>query len=140
MIEKQTLEVLKECSHGSVAGTLTFPEVVKKLGDVGVEFYYADLYQRQKIYYFPDGRVHTEAEQELDSGVFGAHAVAQDLAVEQVKSAILKIQHREIKYQEFLRLILAAGVATYSVYLDGKRAMYTGRKGDAHVEWFPGAK
>ncbi len=129
MIEKQTLEVLKDCSHGSVAGTPTFPEVVKKLGDVGVEFYYADLYQRQKTYYFPDGRAHTGAEQELDPAVFGAQAVAQDPVVEQVKSAIQKIQHREIKYQEFLRLILAAGVATY-----------TGRKGDTHVEWFPGAK
>jgi uncharacterized protein YbcV (DUF1398 family) len=33
-----------------------------------------------------------------------------------------------------------AGCVSYFVSLAGRRAVYYGRTGDEHVEWFPGAK
>jgi hypothetical protein len=32
---------------------------------------------------------------------------------------------------------MAAGTASYSVYLNGRKAIYFGRNGDFHVEPFP---
>jgi uncharacterized protein YbcV (DUF1398 family) len=100
-VNPETIEVLEECSRRSAAESITFPEVVQKLIAAGVEFYYADLYQHERTYHFPNG---------------------------------------EIQYREFLRQIQAAGAATYSVYITGKRAIYTGRQGDSYTEWFPGAR
>jgi uncharacterized protein YbcV (DUF1398 family) len=137
MIEKQILNVLQECTQRSMSETITFPEVVQKLTGAGVEFYYADYYQHQKTYYFPNGESHTE---QMDPQAFSVPGISKKFSPDKVKDAIGKIQRQEIKYREFLRLTEAAGVATYAVYIDGKRAVYTGRDGDAYVEWFPGAK
>jgi uncharacterized protein YbcV (DUF1398 family) len=137
MIDKQVLDVLTECTQRSMNETITFPEVVQKLIAAGVEFYYADYYQHQKTYYFPNGETHVE---QLDPQAFDTQKIAKKFVADEVQNAVRKIQRQEIKYREFLRLIQAAGVATYAVYIDGRRAIYTGRQGDAHVEWFPGAK
>ena len=140
MFDKETIQVLQECSERSVAGNITFPEVVGKLMAVGIESYHADLYRREKTYYAPGGDSHVESESELDANIFGAHAVAAELNPAGVAEALRQIQHKEIDYQQFLLGIQSAGVASYSVYLAGMRAIYTGRKGDAYVEWFPGAR
>ena len=140
MFDAKTIVVLQECSERSVAGTIAFPEVVGKLMAVGIEVYHADLYRREKTYYAANGDSHVEAESGLDPKVFGAHAVAAELNPTSVAEALRRIQHKEIDYQQFLREILAAGTAHYWVYLAGKRAVYVGRKGDAYVEWFPGAR
>jgi uncharacterized protein YbcV (DUF1398 family) len=116
------------------------PEVVGKLMAVGIEQYHADLYRREKTYYAANGDSLVESEGGLDPKVFSADAVAAELNPTGVAEALRRIQHKEIDYQQFLRDIESAGVANYSVYLTGKRAIYTGRKGDAYVEWFPGAR
>ncbi|MDR5729833.1 MAG: DUF1398 domain-containing protein [Terriglobia bacterium] len=140
MFNQETSQVLHECSERSVAGNITFPEVVGKLMAVGIEQYHADLYRREKTYYAANGDSHVESESGLDPKIFGAHAVAEELNPAGVTEALRQIQRKEIDYQQFLRGIQSAGVASYSVYLAGKRAIYTGRKGDAYVEWFPGAR
>jgi uncharacterized protein YbcV (DUF1398 family) len=140
MFNQETLAVLHECSERSVAGNITFPEVVGKLMAVGVEQYHADLYRREKTYYAANGDSHVESEGGLDPKVFNAGAVAAKLNSVGVKEALRRIQHQEIDYQQFLRDILAAGVANYWVYLAGKRAIYVARNGDEFVEWFPGAR
>jgi uncharacterized protein YbcV (DUF1398 family) len=134
-ISTKTIEVLEECSRRSAAESITFPEVVQKLMGVGVEFYYADLYQHTRTYYFPNSVVYTSTSEELPS-----HPVSEKFVPEDVSAAVKKIQRGEIRYREFLRLIQAAGTATYSVYISGKRAIYSGRNGDAYTEWFPGAR
>ena len=54
MNEHQT-QVIRQCAHGSLAGKLTFPEIVGQLAQIGIARYHAD-YSRQKItYHFPDG-------------------------------------------------------------------------------------
>lgn len=140
MFHQETIAVLRECSERSVAGTISFPEVVGKLMAVGIEAYHADLYRREKTYYAANGDSHMESEGGLDPKIFGAHAVAAGLNPAGVAEALRRIQHKEIDYQQFLREIQAAGTAHYWVYLAGKRAIYTARNGDAYVEWFPGAR
>jgi uncharacterized protein YbcV (DUF1398 family) len=137
MIDKQVLDVLTECTQRSMNETITFPEVVQKLAGAGVEFYYADYYRHQKTYYLPNGETHTE---QMDPKAFSVQEISKKFSPDKVKDAIGKIQRREIKYREFLRLTEVAGVATYAVYINGKRVVYTGRDGDSHVEWFPGVK
>ena len=135
MIDQKTIEVLEECSKRSANETITFPEVVQKLSSVGVDFYYADLYQHLRIYYFPNGDVHTTKSEGLEPRV-----PAVILSGDGVSAAVKRIQRGETKYRTFLREILDAGTATHSVYISGKRAVYTGRQGDAYTEWFPGAR
>lgn len=140
MFTHETSAVLQECNQRSVAGNITFPEVVEKLMAVGIESYHADLYRHQKTYYAANGDSHVELESGLDPKVLGAHAVAAELNPNGVKEALRQIQHKEIDYQQFLRGIQSAGIANYWVYLAGKRAIYVARNGDENVEWFPGAR
>ena len=140
MFPHETIAVLHECSERSVAGNITFPEVVGKLMAVGIESYHADLYRREKTYYAANGDSHVESERGLDAKIFNADAVTAELNPKGVKEALRQIQHKEIDYQQFLRRILSAGVANYWVYLGGKRAIYVARNGDEYVEWFPGAR
>ena len=60
MFDKETVAVRRECSERSVAGTITFPDVVGKLMAVGIEQYHADLYRREKTYYSANGDSHVE--------------------------------------------------------------------------------
>jgi uncharacterized protein YbcV (DUF1398 family) len=140
MLTRETIAVLRECSERSVAGEITFPEVVRKLVDVGMEQYHADMYRREKTYYAANGDSHVQSEDGLDPKVFNADAVAAEVNRDGVKEALRLIQREEIVYQEFLRRIQSAGVANYWVYLVGKRAIYVARNGDEYVEWFPGAR
>ena len=107
---------------------------MQKLSSVGVDFYYADLYQHLRIHYFPNGDVHTTRSERLERRVPAGAFSGDD-----VSAAVKRIQRGETKYRTFLREILDAGTATHSVYVTGKRAVYTGRQGDAYTEWFPGA-
>lgn len=134
-IGPEVVAVMEECSRRSAEETIAFPEVVGKLIAVGVEFYFADLCQHRKTYYFPDGSAHTVQDQGLEY-----HPIAAELSPDAVRDAVKRIQRGEIQYRQFLREIIAAGTATYSVYIAGKRAIYTGRKGDSYTEWFPGAQ
>lgn len=134
-IDPKTIEVLEECSRRSAGESILFPEVVQKLVAVGVEFYYADLYQHTRTYYFPNGETYTTQRQELPN-----HPVSGTFSADGVSAALKQIQRGEIQYREFLRQIQAAGTATYSVYIAGKRAVYMSRQGDVYTEWFPGAR
>jgi uncharacterized protein YbcV (DUF1398 family) len=127
-------EVIHNALAGSLAGTLTFPEVVQALLGVGVESYRADLVLREKTTYMPGGQTHREP---MDIPV--THPAAE-FSTEGVVTAIRAIQAKQIQYREFLDRILAAGTTDYAVYLNGKRAIYFGRKGEFHVEEFPRAK
>lgn len=134
-IDEISLAAMEECSRRSAEESITFPEVVQKLIAAGVESYYADLRQHRKTYYMPDGAAHTVQDDGLQP-----HSVAAEFSADAVQAAVKRIQRGEILYREFLRQIMAAGTAAYSVYISGRRAIYTGRKGDSYAEWFPGAR
>jgi uncharacterized protein YbcV (DUF1398 family) len=123
--------VVKEMTQRSFAGDITFPEVVRRLAEAGVERYYVDFSARMKLTAGTDGSVHT-AVYMFDGGPIG------DVFDEAgVVSALRAVQHGEIKYQEFLRAIMTAGCIGYIVTIIGRRALYLGRRGEVYVEVFP---
>ena len=65
---------------------------------------------------------------------------ASGFLAEGVEKAVRAIQRQDIAYREFCRRIADAGCVGYFVSLAGRRAVYYGRAGDEHVEWFPAAK
>ena len=127
--------VLQECIRKNFDDTMAFPETIKRLLAIGVERYYADLVQHQKIFYGSDGDAKTETLPLTDPV-----AIPDKFCRDAVKDALLSTQQGRIDYPEFLRRIMAAGTASYSVFLHGQRALYVGRKGDFYVEPFPGSQ
>jgi len=126
--------VIEKCVSLSLKGEITFPEVVKKLKEVGVTAYYADLIRLQKTYYSQNDESH------IESLKFNPPKIAEEFFAEGVKSAIRSIQKQEIDYPEFLRQIMGSGTVSYTVFINGKKAIYFGRNGDFHIENFPPSK
>jgi uncharacterized protein YbcV (DUF1398 family) len=124
-------QVAEACTRGSDAGTLTFPQVVCKLMQAGVERYLADLTRGQKTYYQPSGAFHVVA-----SASLGGRA-AERFNTAGVEAAIRASQARAITYAQFCEAIAAAGCVGYVASLTGRRAVYFGRTGETHVEPFP---
>ncbi|WP_435022483.1 DUF1398 domain-containing protein [Tundrisphaera sp. TA3] len=124
--------VLHECLAAAFAGRMTFPESVGRMMATGVERYDADLTRLERRHYGLDGTTHLEVMPLAD-----APAIPEAFSSPGVQSAITAIQRKEIAYPDFLRRIMAAGTAGYSVFLNGRKAIYLGRNGDFHVEPFP---
>jgi len=126
--------VIAECTEASDAERITFPEVVMKLMQAGVERYHADLVRSERTHYMPGG----------ETDVRSGHAVktvpAKEFSAAGVDAAVRAIQARAIQYREFCERIVQAGCVGYMVSLAGRRAVYYGRTGEMHVEMFPGAK
>jgi uncharacterized protein YbcV (DUF1398 family) len=124
--------ILHDCLHAALEDKMSFPETVEKMIQTGVERYHADLVLLEKTHYAADGEVHIEK-----IPLRQARAIAREFSTDAVKAAIADIQQSRIDYTEFLRRIMDAGTTDYTVYLDGKKAIYNGRKGDFHIEHFP---
>jgi len=130
-MNEDLIAIIEESSAGSEAGRLKFPDVVRMLGEAGVERYHADLRRAEKRYYMPDGRSHAVRGATVE-GPFAA-----DFIVESVVAAIRAAQMDSIDYPEFCRRAAAAGCVFYLVSLPGRRVVYFGRTGESHVEHFP---
>ncbi len=125
--------VIKECTALSLAEQITFPEVVMKLADAGVERYIADLAGQQKLSYGMNGETHTGALS------YDGPTIPAQLDVAAVAATIKDIQQGRIKYREFLRRVMEAGCSHYEVFIAGRQAVYFGRDGSQHIERFPQA-
>lgn len=126
-------KTIKAVTIGSDEERVSFPEVVKALMQAGVERYHADLIASTKTFYMREGSFE----------VAGSRAVgqpAQAFSAAGVEAAVRAIQAQAIGYREFCERIAAAGCVGYFVSLVGRRAVYYGRTGDSHTEWFPGAR
>jgi uncharacterized protein YbcV (DUF1398 family) len=127
-------EIIVEAAEATLAGTMSFPEVVGKLLGAGVEYYHVDYVGMRKTFYSADGdRVVTPISYE------GLPAVAPELNTEVLRAVILASQRDGQKYRDFTRRAMEAGVQGYFAFLRGKRVTYLGRTGEQHIEWFPGA-
>lgn len=129
-MQSETQAAIETSTTGSDDGTLTFPQVVGKLAQVGVERYHTDLQRAEKTFYLPDGQsvvVHTKAIEAKVAPAFNSAGV---------EAAVRTIQKGEIGYLEFCERIAAAGCASYIVSLSGRRAVYYGRTGEIFVEPF----
>ncbi|HEV8051594.1 MAG TPA: DUF1398 family protein [Parachlamydiaceae bacterium] len=123
--------IIQSTIDGSLAGTLTFPEVVGTLLKEGIESYHVDFLRNENTYYHMNG----------DSLVVDTKhmhgEIAREFSAEEVKSAIKKVQSGKVNYTEFCLEAIASGCACYTAYLNGKKVIYFGRNGDHHVEHFP---
>ena len=125
------LAVLNECEVLSFYGKTPFPLIVGRLAANNVERYCADLVKLEKFYYSPDGQSAV-----VPMPLSGSPAIAKDWSLNNVRAAIRDSQKGDIQYPEFLKRIMSAGCVFYDVFIDGRKAIYTGRNGDFHVENF----
>jgi uncharacterized protein YbcV (DUF1398 family) len=127
-------EAMRATLHESEAGKFTFPQVVAALSAVGVESYFADLSRAADTFYLPTGETHTE------KMTLPTTKISEDFSQPGIVAAIRAAQADEIRYPEFLRRAMAAGITAYWVFIAGRKVIYFGRKGDFHVEEFPKQK
>lgn len=130
-MNQETVQILHTCTIQSFSGEKTFPEVVRQLQEIDVEFYHVDLIRMEKICYFPDGTSH------LEPMAFSGPSIAAEFRAGSVQKAIEASQQGRITYPEFLKQVMTAGTAYYYVFIRGEQAIYTGRCGESHVEPFP---
>jgi uncharacterized protein YbcV (DUF1398 family) len=128
------IETMRAALEGSLAGKLTFPEVVGMLTGVGVESYFVDLVRAEDRFYMPHGETH------MESVALPLAQIAKNFSQPEVVSAIRAVQADAIRYPEFLTRLMAAGIVAYWVFVTGRRVIYFGRKGECHVEEFPPPK
>lgn len=126
--------VIHECTTGALAGQVAFPETVRRLVEIGVERYYADLVRLEKVFY---GGPSDSCIERLP--LAAAPAVAEHFDEAAIIQALRAIQQKRIDYPEFLRQIMAGGVASYTVFITGRHALYSGRGGERYLEAFPPA-
>jgi uncharacterized protein YbcV (DUF1398 family) len=124
--------VIEECAARSHAGTIDFGSVVQKLTGCGVESYHADYRGAALTYYLPDGATHTVALQAPPL------PVADAFDQEAVHAAVRGAQRGEVLYSEFMRRTMDAGCVGYMVWIAGRHVQYLGRRGEVHIERFPG--
>ncbi len=128
-------KIINEVAHKTLAGTISFPEVVSQLLSAGVEFYHVDYLGRKKTFYSPEGETVT-----TPISYEGLPPVAREFSLRGIKADILDSQRNGQHYRDFTRRAMEAGVQGYFAFLRGKRVTYFGRQGDQHTEWFPGAQ
>jgi uncharacterized protein YbcV (DUF1398 family) len=126
--------VIHDVLAESQAGKLVFPEVVRRLMEVGVESYFCDLVRGEEIFYLTDGQTHRE------QMVLPVTPIDAEFSREDVVSAIRGAQADTIRYPEFMKRSAAAGVIAYWAFLAGSKVIYFGRRGEFHIEEFPRAQ
>jgi uncharacterized protein YbcV (DUF1398 family) len=121
---------------GAESNAMTFPQIVGTLVEAGFESYIVDFRRQTATYYLPDD----------DSVGFSTHKTAVPVAAA-LDSAALGAAIREAQnlvpgytYKGFCAKAKAAGCAGYIVSISGRRAVYFGRTGETHVEYFPGSR
>ncbi len=134
MIAQSTnTEAIREVLVETHAGKLIFPQVVERMLAAGVSSYFVDLLRSGDIVYLDNDTTITEPVH------LPLAPVATEFSKSAVVAAIRSAQKDEIRYPEFMRQAAAAGVVAYWAFLTGKKVIYFGRKGEFHVEYFPGA-
>jgi uncharacterized protein YbcV (DUF1398 family) len=123
--------VIHEVLAESQAGKLVFPEVVRRLVEVGVESYFCDFAVGQETFYMSDGETHVE------TMTLAKRPVSEEFSSSGIIAAIRGAQTDTIRYPEFVRQATDAGIIAYWAFLSGKKVIYFGRKGEMHVEEFP---
>lgn len=127
-----TRATLDTYARRSYAGEVTFPEFVGAFSGVGVESYQVDYRRGEMRCYFTDGGSH------LIASMSPQPEVADAFDAGAVQAAIRASQKGEIRYPEFVSRTVAAGCAGYTVWIKGRHVCYFGRRGETHIEHFPG--
>jgi uncharacterized protein YbcV (DUF1398 family) len=127
------IQLIHDVSIATQRGEMTFPQVVARLVEAGVESYLVDFASGRKTYYLADGGTHTE------SMILELCPVAAGFSAPALVAAIRGAQADTVRYPEFVRRSTAAGTVGYWAFLTGRKVIYFGRKGEQHIEEFPHA-
>lgn len=92
-------EVLAETQ----AGKLIFPEVVRRLLEVGVESYFCDLATGAETFYMSDGKT------QVEKFILPLLPVAEEFSSSDLVAAIRGAQADEIRYPEFMKRAVRSG-------------------------------
>ena len=130
-MNQNTKDVIEKCAHQSHAGLLTFPEVMGRLVEVGVESYFADYRNQSTTYYLSNNQVCAVP---MDMPLV---EIPNSFNKDGVVSAIRGAQSDAVRYPEFLELTMSAGCIGYIVWITGEHVSYFGRQGEVHIEHFP---
>lgn len=122
-------------AKATLDGSIPFPEIVGKLIANGTEYYHVDYALSTLSFYSTSG-----AAVIAPITFENSPCISEHLDVAALKAAIVDSQQHGQKFRDFCRRAALAGVQGYTVYLRGKRVIYSGRQGDQHTEWFPGAQ
>lgn len=133
--KRMDTDVVQQMAHATLSGELPFPEIVGRLFAEGVEYYRVDYVARLMSFYGSDGQIVVAALSFDD-----LPAVAMDFDGPGLKAAIVDSQQHGQAFRQFSQRAMEAGVQGYYAFLRGKRVTYLGRRGEQHVEWFPGSK
>jgi uncharacterized protein YbcV (DUF1398 family) len=127
-------KIIFETARATLAGTMSFPEVVKQLIATDVEYYHVDYVGMRKTFYSAEGNT-------VISPIMyeGLPPVATYFDAAALRAAILDSQRNNQTYRDFSRRVMQAGVQSYFAFFRGKRVTYLARNGEQHIEWFPGA-
>lgn len=121
-------------ARATLDGSMPFPEIVGKLVAQGVEYYHVDYASRSFTFYGGTGETVV-----APISYENLPAIAAEFDRAALKAAIVDSQQHDQKFRDFCERAVRAGVQGYFAYLRGLRVTYSGRQGDAHTEWFPGA-
>jgi uncharacterized protein YbcV (DUF1398 family) len=124
-------EVAKECTHLSDEEKITFPDVVRRLTEAGIDSYYADLLAHTKTYY-GSNTAYT-----VNCSFKSKKEVSDTFHSDGIRNAIRQSQSGQIQYQEFVNRAMSSGVFSYMVFIKGRKVIYFGKHGEQHVEEFP---
>ena len=133
-MDERTRDLVTRCTRASDDGSQNFPQIVAALSEAGVERYHTDLERAEKTYYLPNGESH------VVSAAHGARGVAREFSAQSVERAIRQSQAGAITYAQFCDAVMDAGCVAYLVSIVGRRVVYYGRTGEAHVEPFPSVR
>lgn len=126
--------VVRDCSRASDENRESFPVIVGRLIEAGIERYHADLVRSEKTFYLPNGASETVPSEVIDV------KPATTFSAAGVEAAVRAAQAGTINYKTFCERVLVSGCVGYHVSIAGRRVTYYGRSGDSHVEWFPAAR
>lgn len=119
---------------------LPFPQTVSALMALGVTRYHIDYVASTATAYVSNAETGAVEVDIADiPSYFQPQHASSKWNEEGVVDAIRRVQKGEVTYAQFATQCIEAGVTNYFAYLEGKRVVYFGALGDAHVEWFPGA-
>jgi len=132
-MDTRLVEIATACLRSAEDNTLTFPQIIGTLMGEGFESYTVDFRRRAAIYYRADGDS-VELKTTVEHG-----PVAEAFDAATVQAAIREAQALVpgYTYRGFCAKVTAAGCTGYVVSFPGRRAVYSGRTAETHVERFP---
>lgn len=131
-MDSKIVDTIQRCVEASHRGAISFGEVVGALMQQGVESYRVDFRTRVADYYLPSGETHSVPFREQ------ASSIADTFDAQAIAAAVQGAQRGEVKYPEFVERSVRAGCVGYVVWIAGRHVSYFGRRGETHIERFPG--